>query len=166
MWRSLDTSRKRTYISKMIFKCLYLGRDGAGDAGRTEQHPPSKVCPGFLSLSRGLWMDLTSGTFTTLPLPLHTFGTLLYPHIKNNQNQCLESQQELNCFQLLNVNHESQNVVGFQKKEAPTGVCKAAQEQTAVMKTPIKAQTLWPHYCFRLPLFWKFCDPRLGQNLG
>lgn len=80
------------------------------------------------------------------------------PHIKNNRTNYLEGPQELNCFQLLNTNHKSQKVVGFQEKEVPTGVCKAAREQTAVTKTTIKAQTLWPSNTGRpLPFDLKIC---------
>lgn len=153
----------------MSFKCLYSGGDGAGDGGRTEwpwMVPGASLqgLPRFPQFPRVPEMDSTQETLTAPPSPLlHACGTSLYsppphplphprspppslpsPHIKNNRTNYLEGPQELNCFQLLNTNHKSQKVVGFQKKEVPTGVCKAAREQTAVTKTTIKAQTLWP----------------------
>lgn len=162
----------------MSFKCLYSGGDRAGDGGRTEW--PWMVLgaslqglPRFPQFPKVPEMDSTQETLTAPPSPLlHACGTSLYsppphhlphpaplpPHIKNNRTNYLEGPQELNCFQLLNTNHKSQKVVGFQEKEVPTGVCKAAREQTAVTKTTIKAQTLWPSNTGRpLPFDLKIC---------
>lgn len=161
----------------MSFKCLYSGGDGAGDGeelsgpGRcpglpSKASPGSRSFPGFQKWTRHRrpLPPPHSCSFTPVGLPCTPPTTAPSPprspppHIKNNRTNYLEGPQELNCFQLLNTNHKSQKVVGFQKKEVPTGVCKAAREQTAVTKTTIKAQTLWPPNTGRpLPFVLKIC---------
>lgn len=128
---------------------LYLGGDGAetvrgrewpGDVGLMEQVPilSFKVSPSSPSCS-GLckWRWELHHPHTAASCEEHTLGLPCAPHIKNNPVYCLESQQELNCLQL-NTSQKSQNVEGFQKKEVPTGVPRAAQEQTARWKLHLK----------------------------